>query len=303
MNGILLTGGTGFIGGHLRKALRDESVVLLGRNELDLSSNERWVHTDLANPVSPETLKGSEVLCHLAYSMSSGRNNLGYNRHLIDAVNRCSDVRHVVLMSSTSVYGASPSSVVDEESPCIPIGEYAETKLACELVWRDELRDDCALTVLRPSTVIGPNSVGLLSMIQDALRRPILGPVKRSVLHHRSVHYVAVTNVVAAVLFSLRRQSKAAREIYVVADDHYPENKSYAAMQDAVRISSGRRPWPSVAMPHWALPLLGRLTNRPTLGLRRTFSARKIHSAGFEDGTALCDEVARTVASFERQAE
>ncbi|WP_166395374.1 NAD-dependent epimerase/dehydratase family protein [Rubrobacter marinus] len=300
MTSVLLTGGTGFIGGHLRLALRDQPVVLLGRSKPNLYRNERWANTNLAHAVPRETLEGSEVLCHLAYSMSSGRSNLNYNRHLIDAVNRCPDVRHVVLMSSTSVYGSTTSAVVDEASPCTPVGEYAETKLACELAWREELRDNCALTVLRPSTVIGPNSVGLLSMIQDALRRPILGPVKRSVLYHRSVHYVAVTNVIAAVLFSMHRERATMREIYVVADDHYPENKSYAAMQDAVRISAGQRPWPGIALPHRVLPLLGSLTNRPTLGLKRVFSSEKIHGAGFGDATTLYDEVKRTVASFER---
>ncbi len=300
MTGVLLTGGTGFIGGYLRRALRGESVVLMGRSKPTLSSNERWVYTDLAQPVSPGTLEGSEVLCHLAYSMASGRDNLNFNRYLIDAVNRCSDVKHVVLMSSTSVYGATPSSVVDEDTVCTPVGEYAETKLACELAWREELRNDCALTTMRPSTVIGPDSVGLLSMIKDALHSPVLGPVKRSVLYHRSVHYVAVTNVVAAVLFCMHRQRVAAREIYVVADDHYPENRSYAAMQDAVRISSGRRPFLGLPIPQWVLPALGKLTGRPTLGLRRSFSSQQIHDAGFEEAVTLYEEVERTVRSFER---
>lgn len=302
MTSFVLTGGTGFIGGHLRDALREESVVVLGRSKPRLSPNERWVYTDLAHFVSPEMLEGGEVLCHLAYSMSSGRKNLDYNRHLIDAVNLCPGVRHVVLMSSTSVYGDTPSSVVDEESPCTPVGEYAETKLACELAWREELRNDCALTVLRPSTVIGPNSVGLLSMIQDALRSPIRGPIKRSVLYHRSVHYVAVSNVVSSVLFCLRREKIANPEVFVVSDDHCPENKSYAAMQDAVRISSGRHPFPGLPVPQWVLPALGRLTGRPTLGLRRSFSSQQIHDAGFEDAVALYDEVKRTVHSFERSA-
>lgn len=302
MSAILLTGGTGFIGNHLRHALTTERVILLGRREPDLLPNERWLHVNLEQLVSPQKLKGERLLCHLAYSMANGRDNLQYNRHLLDAVNARPSIEHVVLMSSTSVYGTTASPVVDEESPCKPVGEYPQTKLAVELLWREGLRDDCILTVLRPSTVIGPSSIGLASMIRDALHSPIIGPIKRSVLYHRSVHYVAVRNVVAAVLFSLRHPHASVREIYVVSDDHHPENESYAAMQDAVRKSTGQSPFPSLAMPQCILPTLGNLTGRSTLGLKRCFSSQKLHDMGFKDATTLYDEVRRAVQAFERQS-
>lgn len=302
MSAVLLTGGTGFIGSHLRRALTTGSVTLLGRREPNLLPNECWFSVDLMQPVPTQYLEGGEVLCHLAYSMSGGRDNLQYNHHLLEAVNTCQSIGHVLLMSSTSVYGETASPVVDEESPCKPVGGYPETKLAVELLWREGLRDDCALTVLRPSTVIGPGSIGLASMIRDALHSPIVGPIKRSVLYHRSVHYVAVRNVVAAVLFFLRRAPGSTQETYVVSDDHQPENKSYATMQDAVRTSVGRSPFPSLPMPQSMLPALGKLTGRSTLGLRRCFSSQKLHDSGFEDATALYDEVRRSALAFEQHS-
>jgi nucleoside-diphosphate-sugar epimerase len=293
---VAVTGGTGFVGSHLRAALHGTPVVLLGRREPGLMGNERWLRMDLAKPILPGGLDRTDVLCHLAYAMKDGRENVLHNRRLLDAVNANPNIRRVVLISSTSVYGASDAQLVDEESPCNPVGEYAETKLACETVWLEGLREDCGLTVLRPTEVVGPGGRGLLPLIRDALHRPVVAAVKRSLLYHRPLHYVAVSNVVAAVLFCLGRTRKAAREVYVVSDDHQPENRSYAVMQDAVRRIAGRRALPGVAMPRRVLPVLGKVTGRP-LYPGQIFSSRRLHAAGFEDAAPLVEEVERLVRS------
>jgi UDP-glucose 4-epimerase len=300
---VLLTGGTGFIGSHLRPALQCREVVLLGRRKpVALGDNERWCYMDMAAPVPLEKLEGGEVLCHLAYSWTDGRKNIAYEQHLLETVNAVRSIKRVVLMSSAAVYGVTRSPVIDEESPRKPVGEYGEAKLACEVMWQERLRDDCLLTILRPTTVIGPGDVKLLPLIQDALRRPIIGPIKRSILYHRSVHYVAVSNVAAAVRFCLARPQASRQETYVVSDYHQPENKNYASMQDVMRVASGRRPFPGIAMPRWMLAVLGKVTGRPALGVKQVFSSRKLHDAGFEDAISLYDEVRRVVENFERSA-
>lgn len=296
MSAVLVTGGTGFVGGHLREAL-DGRVVLLGREEPELRDNEEWRHFDLAKSVAPEKLVGGEVLCHLAYSMQAGKQNLAYNRHLLEAVNANPSVRRVILMSSVSVYGENRSPVVDEESVCEPVGEYPETKLACELVWEEGLREDCELIVLRPAEIIGAGGKGMLNLIRDAQRRPIIGTIKRSLLYQRSLHYVAVENVVAAVLFCLRRPQDSLHETFIVSDDYRPENRSYAAMQDLVRKLSGKRPFPGPAAPRPVVKMLGRLTGRP-IAEKRIFDSHKLHDAGFEDAVSLEEEVGRLVKGY-----
>jgi nucleoside-diphosphate-sugar epimerase len=134
---LRLTGGTGFVGGYLRHALEAEPVVLLGRGSPDLRPNERWLRVDLSEPVAPKSLSGGKVLCHLAYSRQAETENIAYNRHLLDAVNSCMDIKQVILLSSISVYGANVSPIVDEESFCDPVGTYAQTKLACEALRRE----------------------------------------------------------------------------------------------------------------------------------------------------------------------
>lgn len=299
MSGILLTGGTGFLGRHLRDALPSYPVILLSRTKPEALDNERWLYADMAEPIGPERLEGGEVLCHLAYSMSDGSKNVTYNRNLLNAVNACPGVRRVILVSSLAVYGANGVRVVDEESPCRPLEEYPKIKLACEMLWRDGLREDCALTVIRPGTVIGPGGEALMVMAWHAVHRPFIGVVKRSLLYHHPVHYVAVSNVAAAIRFCLERRQVSHQETFIVSDDHRPENKSYAAMQDAVRSICGKRPLPRLPVPRRALRILGRVIGQPLLGFEQVFSSRKLHDAGFEDVVALRDEVQRVVRSFE----
>jgi nucleoside-diphosphate-sugar epimerase len=292
--GFLLTGGTGFVGRHLRSALEAEPIVLLGRGRPRLRPNERWLCVDLSEPLAPESLSGGEVLCHLAYSRREETDNVAYNRHLLDAVNGCTDVKRVVLLSSVAVYGANSSPVIDEESICDPVETYARTKLACEMLWREGLRSSCGLTVLRPTEIVGIGGGGMRSLIRDALERPLVGAIKRSALYHRSLHYVAVGNVVAAITFCLRRSQAPARETFIISGDHRPENRGYAAMQDLVRRLSGRRPLPGPAMPRSLLRALGRAAGRP-LGSEQVYVSDKIRDAGFRDAVSLEDEVRRLV--------
>jgi nucleoside-diphosphate-sugar epimerase len=291
---LRLTGGTGFVGGYLRHALEAEPVVLLGRGSPDLRPNERWLRVDLSEPVAPKSLSGGKVLCHLAYSRQAETENIAYNRHLLDAVNSCMDIKQVILLSSISVYGANVSPIVDEESFCDPVGTYAQTKLACEALWREGLRASCKLTVLQPTEIIGVGGSGMRSLIRDALERPLVGAIKRSMLHYRSLHYAAVGNVVAAIIFCLRRVQASAQETFIISEDYRAENKNYAAMQDLVRRLAGRRPLPGPAMPRPLLRELGKATGRP-LETGKVYSASKIHDAGFRNAVSLEDEVRQLV--------
>jgi hypothetical protein len=132
------------------------------------------------------------------------------------------------------------------------------------------------------------------SLIRDALERPLVGAIKRSMLHYRSLHYAAVGNVVAAIIFCLRRVQASAQETFIIFEDYRAENKNYAAMQDLVRRLAGRRPLPGSAMPRPLLRELGKATGRP-LETGKVYSASKIHDAGFRNAVSLEDEVRQLV--------
>lgn len=290
---VALTGASGLLGRHLRPALRDRPVMLLGRRLLELERHETWSPFDLCGPVDLPPLPPGSALCHLAYAMADGERNLDYTRHAIDAVNRRPAVEHVVMLSSASVYGAGTSGLIDEETPLRPDSDYARTKAACDQAWLERLRSNCRLTVLRPTSVLAPDGPAIAALARDSVHRPLLGAVKRALQHRNSVHFVAIDNVVAAVRFVLDRPG-AAREVFVISDDDAPENASYAAMQDVVRRLVGLRPMRAVPLLRMLERPVGALLGKP-LGVRRTFSAARLADAGFIRPVRLGDEVVRTV--------
>jgi nucleoside-diphosphate-sugar epimerase len=290
---VALTGASGLLGRHLRPALRDRPVMLLGRRLLELERHEAWAPFDLCGPVDLPPLPPGSALCHLAYAMADGERNLDYTRHAIDAVNRRPAVEHVVMMSSASVYGEGTSGLIYEETPLRPDSDYARTKAACEGAWLQLLRPDCQLTVLRPTSILAADGPGIAALARDAVHRPLRGAIKRALQHRNSVHFVAVDNIIAAVRFVLDRAG-AAQEIFVVSDDDAPENANYAAMQDSVRAQLGLASLRTLPLPRLLERPVGALLGKP-LGVRRTFSAARLADAGFIRPARLGDEVVRTV--------
>jgi nucleoside-diphosphate-sugar epimerase len=297
---VAITGASGILGRHLRPALCDRPVILLGRRRLELERHETWAPFDLRGPVDLPVLPPGSALCHLAYAMAEGERNIDYTRDAIDAVNRSSSVDHVVMLSSASVYGADTAGSIDEDTPLRPDNDYACTKAACDGAWLQLLRPDCRLTVLRPTSILAPDGPAIETLARDAVHYPLRGSVKRALQHRNSVHFVAVDNVVAAVRFVLDRAG-ARREIFVVSDDDASENASYAAMQDFVRAQLGRAPLRTLPLPRLLERPVGAVLGKP-LGVRRTFSAARLADAGFVRPARLGDELALTVRKQSSQA-
>lgn len=287
---VVLTGPTGLVGQHLRPALADRQVVLLCRRAPGLHANERWIPTDLREPLRLPPLPAGSVFCHLAYAMADGPRNLDYTGHVLDAVNAAPEISRVVLVSSISVYGLGLEGEIDERTPCHPDSEYARTKLGCERLWFEALRPDCQLAVLRPGAVLAVRGNALATLTRDAVQRIHRGLLKRAVMGTNSVHIVPVQNVVAAIAFAVDREDGGDRDVFIVCNDEAPENFSYARMQDAIREIAGRPPLPTLPTPRVLQRLCGTIIRRP-LGVRRSFSSRALREAGFVDAVSLHDEL------------
>lgn len=290
---VAVTGASGLIGRYLRPALRDRPVTLLGRHRLEPGPNESWSHLDLGEPVDLSSLTPGSALCHLAYAMADGGQNMDYTHHAIEAVNRAHAVEHVVMMSSASVYGSRTTGMIDEETPLRPDSAYARTKAACDQAWLELLRPDCRLTVLRPTSVVAKDGPGIDALVRDAVHRPVRGSLKRFLQYRNTVHFVAVDDVVGAVRFVLDR-SGSAREVFIIADDDAPENASYAVFQDFVWTLLGRRPPRTPRLPRFLEGPLGSVIGKP-LGVRRAFSGARLAEAGFVPTTSLGGMLAQTV--------
>ena len=181
---IVVTGGAGFIGSHLcERLLAQGHQVVCFDNFDDFYSREAkqqnlsaiaehpgftLVHGDIRHPGdSANALRGAAAVVHLAarpgvrpslrdpglYAEINVRGTI----HLLEAV-RHQGVEHVVLGSSSSVYGVQEGGPFDEEAtPCRPASPYGASKLAAEVYCATYHRlYGTPVTCLRFFTVYGP---------------------------------------------------------------------------------------------------------------------------------------------------
>jgi UDP-glucose 4-epimerase len=148
---VVVTGGAGFIGANLCRALADAPAVHEVVAFDDLSTGDRanldgidarLVVGSILDPVAlDEVLAGTDAVVHLAARPSVPRSiadplashhaNATGTLEVIEAVRRAGGP-HVVAASSSSVYGANPTIPKHEQLATIPLSPYAASKLAAE---------------------------------------------------------------------------------------------------------------------------------------------------------------------------
>lgn len=169
-NHILVTGGTGFIGGRLVEKLILEcnasSVRVLVRNFSRVSRIARFpvnmIAGDITNPGEVEkAVSGCDVVFHCAWEVQSNeilerKINVQGTKNVLEAAKR-TDVSRMVHLSTVLVYGSLPDGDFDETTPCRPANAYAKANLEAErLVLSYTKRYGLPAVVLQPTIVYGP---------------------------------------------------------------------------------------------------------------------------------------------------
>jgi UDP-glucose 4-epimerase len=146
----LITGGAGYIGGHVVHQLvaAGERVVVLD----DLSSGSRdrlpegvplVVGSTLDRAALDEAIRAHEVtgVLHIAAKKQVGESvaePLHYYQENVEGLRTvlaaavAAGVKKVLFSSSAAVYGMPDVDLVTEDTPCAPINPYGETKLVGE---------------------------------------------------------------------------------------------------------------------------------------------------------------------------
>jgi UDP-glucose 4-epimerase len=150
----MITGGAGYIGAHVVRALRDagEPVVVLD----DLSTGDAKRLGDDVPLVAASVLDGERVaealrehrvtgVVHIAAKKQVGESvdrPLHYYRENVTGLQTLLEamvdvgVDRLVFSSSAAVYGMPDVDLVTEETPCLPMSPYGETKLIGERLVR-----------------------------------------------------------------------------------------------------------------------------------------------------------------------
>ena len=132
--GAFVTGGGGFVGGHLVPLLED--AVAPSRDELDLLDADAVRRAMAA--AAPERVFHLAALASVAHSWVEPRavfrDNVEMTVNLLDAVREEAPGAAVVFLSSGEVYGPPVRLPVTEDAPLRPQNPYAVSKAACDLL-------------------------------------------------------------------------------------------------------------------------------------------------------------------------
>lgn len=184
MTESLVTGGSGFLGGHLVEALvaRGEKVRVLVRPTSKVTHLENLkvelVYGDLNTIQSlKKAIRDMERVYHCAALASdwgtweSFRNtNLTGVQNLLEASLEAG-IDKFVHVSTTDVYG-HPDYPADETTPYRLRGwPYGDTKIEGEqLVWTYFKKHHLPITIVRPVNIYGPRSITFVSDIVELLK-------------------------------------------------------------------------------------------------------------------------------------
>lgn len=237
---VLVTGGAGFIGSQIADHLMDSGAFVRVIDDMSNGSkdnlaqwqdNERFqlIIADIREPQKvKEALKGVDHIFHEAAKVSVPASvkhptltvdvNAKGTSVLLDEC-RKTDVKKVVVASSSSVYGDTPTLPKTEDMPLKPLSPYAASKLAeeklaiafCETY-------DLDVTALRYFNVYGPRqrSGTYAGVISIFIRQALTGkPVTIDGDGQQSRDFTFVDDVVACNLLAATNP-KAKGEVYNV---------------------------------------------------------------------------------------
>ena len=184
---VLVTGATGFTGGHLARALaaRGDDVSALVRTQGPAATRlaqagVTLVLGDLRDPHALAAASGGvEVVYHIAaIYRQAGLGDEVYRevnaravRDVIDAAAR-EGVRRVVHCSTVGVHGDVEHPPANEDAPLKPGDIYQATKLEGEELAREAgARQGIEVTIVRPTGIYGPGDRRLLKLFRGVAQR------------------------------------------------------------------------------------------------------------------------------------
>lgn len=317
---ILLTGGSGFIGGHFHKAIPNDQIINLDLNKPAFNYTSTFVQGDIRVKSDIEkAIAGQKIDLILSLAAKHHDFGIGHDEYfdtnedgtrIICDIASENNIKKIIFYSSVAVYGIRPEVSNEQMSPQ-PDGPYGASKLAGERVlekWAAEQPDRCVV-IIRPTLVFGPNNM--------ANMRNLIRQIDSGLYFHlgkaenvKSIAYVE--NVVAATLFAKDRM-KPGVTVYNYADEPQMSTRKISeviaeALGKKIRLTVPRTLGIMMGLP---FDLLIKVTGKnlpissariKKLGTQTYHSAMKLFSEGFKPRFTTVDGLKKMVQWYKEGA-
>ena len=323
---VLVSGATGFTGGHLARHLATRGTAVRGlvrprsraRAVALQEAGVEIVLGDLADDASlARACDGVDAVYHIAATYrNAGQPDAAYHavnvrgtRALLDAA-LAAGVTRFIHCSTVGVHGHVERPPADEDAPLAPGDIYQETKLEGERLARSAgASGDMEVVVARPAGIYGPGDTRFLKLFRGIAKRrfPMLG--SGAVCYH----FTYIDDLVEG--FRLCGEAPAAAgRTYILAGRHYtPLTELFRVIADEVGVAPPG--WRFPVWPVWAVGAMCEavcvpLGVEPPLYRRRVdfFTknrafdmARARRELGFEPAVDLVEGVRRTADWYRRE--
>jgi nucleoside-diphosphate-sugar epimerase len=264
---VLVTGSTGFTGGHLAATLARRGYrvrALVRERSVDKFAASDAAHAgviattgDLTDAAAVRrATEGVDVVYHIAATYRKAgqpdsayrKVNIDGTRHVLEAAKAAGATR-VVHCSTGGVHGHIERPPANEDAPLAPGDIYQETKLAAERVAREfGERESLDVVVARPIGIYGPGDRRFLKMFRGLARGrfPLLG--SGEVFYHLTY----IDDLVEGLRLCGEVPAAAGRT-YILAGPQYTTLNELVAL---IAHELGARP-PRLHLPVWPFWLAG----------------------------------------------
>jgi len=260
---VLVTGATGFTGGHLARTLaaRGYLVRALVRRPVNGRPTElpgvEQIDGDLRDADSlRRAARGVDVIYNIAalYRQAGLRDDVyrAVNAEavgtIIDAA-AAADVRRVVHCSTVGVHGDVEHPPANEDAPFRPGDIYQDTKLEGERIAREHSeRTGVEVVIARPSGIHGPGDRRLLKLFRGVARRRFIIFGDGRIFYHLTY----IDDVVEGLRLCGEVPQAAGRSYIIAGAEVRTLNEVVAIVADEAGVEAHR-----LHLPAWPLWLAG----------------------------------------------
>lgn len=314
---ILVTGGTGFIGFNLVKALKrkGENVIILARKESNLSLfkglDVKIITGDLNDIGSLKKATTGIDIVYNAAGMLGGPKvtyeqlyavNVNGTSNLLKACKQ-NNVKRFIHISSVAAMG-NIEQMATENSACKPLSDYDNAKYLSEKV---VINSGIPWTIIRPSMVYGPgektNKSRMFRLIQKGYFK-IIGD------GNNLLSTIYIENLITGITL-LAKKDEAINEIYILTDGkNYTQNEFVNAIADKLHVYRPMHiPFIAAYMAAFGFKLLS-LIGIPqlltkdrikTLIGNHSFNIEKAKKMGYNPKISLEDGIERTINWYRQE--